>query len=263
MKMFGNTILITGGGSGIGLALAHALTQRDNKVIVCGRDESKLATARRAVTGLETKRCDLTRLNEREELVQWALERFPDLNILINNAGVVRPIDLSADTFDYNLIAEELLTDLHAPIEIALRFLPHLRRQAHAALVNVTTGQVYSPNAGTPVYSAAKVGLHAWTEAVRYQLRDTSLKVFEVLPPIVDTEMIRSLGVPTTEAVAPEEVAETIVKSMTDDDEEIRIGPTKALYVISRIAPHRVYQSLNRRIESMRNQAHKNERKAA
>jgi uncharacterized oxidoreductase len=86
----------------------------------------------------------------------------------------------------------------------------------------------------------SRIGLHAWTEAVRYQLRDTSLKVFEVLPPIVDTEMIRSLGVPTTEAVAPEDVAEAIVKGLADDDEETRIGPTKTLYVMSRTAPHSV-----------------------
>ncbi|HEY1262719.1 MAG TPA: SDR family NAD(P)-dependent oxidoreductase [Terriglobales bacterium] len=252
MHIFGNTILITGGGSGIGLALACALVERNNRVMICGRDEAKLAAARSKMPTLETKRCDLTRRSEREELAGWTLARAPSLNVLINNAGVVRNLDLTENGFNYDDLEGELVTDLHAPIELGLRFLAHLKRQPHAALINVTTGQVYSPNAGTPVYSAAKVGLHAWTQAVRYQLRNTSVRVFEVLPPIVDTDMIRKLGVPKSQAVPPEEVAESVLKGVAEDEEEIRIGPTKTLYVMSRIAPQRVYRSLNQKIENMR-----------
>jgi uncharacterized oxidoreductase len=263
MELFGNTVLITGGGSGIGWALAHALVERGNKVIICGRSEANLGDAQRKISGLAAKRCDLTIPAEREELVEWTLEHFPDLNIVVNNAGVVRPIDLGNDSFDFDNIQKELVTDLQAPIEITLRLLPHLRRQPRAALVNVTTGQVYSPNAGTPVYSAAKVGLHAWTQAVRYQLRDTSLKVFELLPPIVDTEMIRRLGVPATDAMSPEDVVKAALKAIAEDEEEIRIGPTKTLYVMTRIAPESVYRSLNRRIESMQSRARREFKKAA
>jgi uncharacterized oxidoreductase len=261
MELFGNTLLITGGASGIGLALAHAFAQRNNKVIVCGRDATKLAAAQRAVPGLEAKRCDLTVAAERDELVTWTLQRFPELNMLINNAGVVHSLDLRSDTFDFDLIRQEFAINLQVPIEITLHLLPYLKRRERAALVNVTTGQVYSPNAATPVYSAAKAGLHAWTQASRYQLRDTPVRVFEVLPPLVDTEMIKELG--ATDAISPGEVADATLKAMAEDEEEIRIGPTKALYVVSRIAPQRVYRSLNRKIETMQRRNRKVRREAA
>lgn len=263
MELFGNTVLITGGGSGIGLALAEAFAELGNKVIICGRDQAKLSNAQHKVPGLTVKRCDLAVPKERQDLMDWTLQTLPDLNIVINNASVAHSLDLRSGPFDFDLVARELATDLRAPIEIALRLLPHLRQKKSAALVNVTTGQVYSPNAATPIYSAAKVGLHAWTQAVRYQLRDSGLKVFEVMPPIVDTEMIRDLGVPASEAISPDEVADAVLRSMAEDKEEIRIGPTRTLYVVSRIAPESVYRSLNRRIESMQSQARKGVRRAA
>jgi uncharacterized oxidoreductase len=94
---------------------------------------------------------------------------------------VVHSVNLRIDAFDFDLVRQELATDLHAAIEIALRFLPHLKRRKSAALVNVTTGQVHSPNACTPIYSAAEVGFHTWIQAWRSQLRDTGLEVFEVM----------------------------------------------------------------------------------
>jgi len=251
-----NTLLITGGASGIGLALANAFAQRNNKVIVSGRDATRLAAVQCAVPGLEAKRCDLTVSAEREELVSWTLHRFPELNMLINNAGVVHSIDLRSQTFDSDLI-RQIAVNLQVPIELALRFLPHFQRRERAALVNVTTGQVYSPNAATPVCSAAKSGLRTWTQAARYQLRDTPVRVFEVLPPLVGTEMIKGLGVPADDAISPGEVADATLKAIAEDEEEIRIGPTKAPYVVSRIAPQRVYRSLNRRIETMQRQNRK------
>jgi uncharacterized oxidoreductase len=252
MQTSGNTILITGGGSGIGLELAKAFVRRNNRAIICGRDEKRLAAAQTETPGIEFRRCDLGIAADRAELVTWALDRFPELNILVNNAAVVSGLDLRQDAFDFEQMQQELATDLCAPVDLTLRFLPHLRRQAVAAIVNVTTGQVYSPNASTPVYSTAKAGLHAWTDAVRYQLRDTSVRIFEILPPIVDTEMIRRLGVPTKDAMPPDQVADTAVKQISADVEEIRVGQTKALYAASRIAPHTVYAALNRQIEKMR-----------
>ena len=263
MELFGNTLLITGGASGIGLALAQAFAERGNKVIICGRDATKLAAAQRAIPELEAKRCDLTIPAERDELVTWILQHFPELNIIINNAGVVHSMDLSSDTFDFDLIRQEFVTNMQVPIELSLRFFPHLKRQERAALVNVTTGQIYSPNAATPVYAAAKAGLHTWTQAVRYQLQDAPVKIFEVLPPLVDTEMIKGLGVPATDAISPTDVANATLKAMAEDEEEIRIGPTKALYLVSRIAPQRVYRSLNRRIETMKRRNRKDHKTAA
>jgi uncharacterized oxidoreductase len=251
MQTSGNTILITGGGSGIGLELARAFARRNNRVIICGRDQNRLNAAQTETPGVEVRRCDLAAPADRAELVSWALEQFPHLNILVNNAAAVRAIDLKRNAFDFEQAQQELVIDLFAPIDLALRFLPHLRRQVSAAIVNVTTGQVYSPNATTPVYSAAKTGLHTWTDAMRYQLRDTPVKIFEVLPPIVDTDMIHRLGVPARDAISAAELAEAAVQQISANVEEIRIGRTKALYAASRIAPHTVYMALNRQIEKM------------
>jgi uncharacterized oxidoreductase len=253
MKVLGNTVLITGGGSGIGLALAKAFGERGNSVAICGRDESKLAEAQRKIPGLQVKRCDLTVEADREELIRWMRERLPDLNVLVNNAAIARKVDLRSDAFDFGDIDAQLATDLLAPIHLSLALLPNLRKQSESALVNVTTGLVYSPDASTPLYSAAKTGLHTWTQALRHQLRDTNVSVFEVQPPIVDTAMIRGLGITAEKvgAIPPHEVAGAVLKGMTNDEAEIRIGPTKALYVMSRIAPGTIYQSINRRIEAM------------
>jgi uncharacterized oxidoreductase len=254
MQTTGNTVLITGGASGIGLELAKAFIRRNNSVVVCGRDREKLAHAQREAPSLAVKHCDLSVATARADLVAWILDRFPSLNMLVNNAGIVRPIELTENRFDFEKIEQELTTNLLAPIDLTLRFLTHLRGQPTAAVVNVTTGQVYSPNAGTPVYSSAKVGLHTWTDALRYQLRDMPIKVFEVLPPIVDTEMIRRLGVHSKDAVPASQVADAVLKAISRDTVEIRVGQTKLLYAASRIAPHAVYSALNRQIEKMKRQ---------
>jgi uncharacterized oxidoreductase len=253
MRIFGNSVLITGAGSGIGLALAKTLARRNSRIAICGRDENKLEKARLEVPGLQTKRCNLTARKDLDELLRWALEVLPELNIVINNAGVARKTDLSQHHVDFEAAEEQLTTDLYAPIHLTLGFLPHLRRQPQAAIVNITTGLVYSPDASTPTYSAAKVGLHTWTQALRYQLQGTSVRVFEVLPPIVDTEMISGLGIDATavSAETPQQVAEAVLKGIADDKEEIRISPTKSLYAISRVAPKTVYRSLNQRIQKM------------
>lgn len=169
MKVSGNEVLITGGSSGIGLALAKALAP-NNKVAICGRAQDKLARAQRDVPELQAKLCDLTSRSDREELLRWTMEKLPELNVVINNAGVARKLDLCRDQLDFEAAEEQVITDLLAPIHLTLALLPHLR-QPQAALVNVTTGLVYSPDASTPAYSAAKTGLHTWTQAVRYQLQ--------------------------------------------------------------------------------------------
>ena len=141
MQTSGNTILITGGGSGIGFELARAFARRNNRVIICGRDEERLAAAQTETPGMEIRRCDLGVATDRAELVTWALERFRQLNILVNNAAAVSSVDLTQDALDFEQAQQELVTDLFAPIDLALRFLPHFRRQAAAAVINVTTGK--------------------------------------------------------------------------------------------------------------------------
>jgi uncharacterized oxidoreductase len=263
VKMSNNTVLITGGGSGIGLELARMLARQGNWVLICGRNPEKLERAQREIEGLEIRACDLALARDRETLSAWVLDRFADLNILVNNAGIAQQLDLTGDQFSLEAIARELATDLQAPVDLTLRLLPHLRRQKQAAIINVTTGLVYSPDASTPIYSSAKAGLHAWTGALRFQLRRSGIKVFEVLPPIVATEMIKGLGIEIKDAVPPAQVAEAIVKGVAEDVSEIRVGATKSLYVMTRIAPHLMYQSVNQRITKMREQSKRRIPKAA
>lgn len=256
MQTTGNTILITGGNAGIGLALAKAFAQKDNKVIICGRNEAELQDLQREIPNVVAKRCDLTVQADRDELIRWTLERFPDLNMVINNAGVLAETDLLSDTFDFESVQEQLTTDLYAPIELSLRFLPRLRQQSNAALVNVSSGLVYSPAASAPIYAAAKAGIHAFTQAARYQLRDTDVKVVEVLPPTVDTNLNKDLDLEAAGgAISPEEAAEAILKGLADDTTEIRIGQVKWLYLGSRIAPGFVNRKLNEQVDKARHSA--------
>jgi uncharacterized oxidoreductase len=211
-------------------------------VIICGRNEATLAAARRTLPSVEIARCDLTNRHDREALVQRTLERFPNLNMVVNNAGILRTIDVTSASFDFAGIEQELVTDLYAPVDLTLRFLPHLRQQPAAALVNVSSGLVYSPAALAPVYAAAKAGLHAFTETVRYQLRGTAVRVVEVLPPTVDTALNAAVHVPK---ISPDAAADAIITGMVRNTDEIRIGQVKALYVATRIAPRFVNRKLN------------------
>jgi uncharacterized oxidoreductase len=242
MHTQGNTILITGGGSGIGLALARWFVRHNNRVIICGRDEAKLAAARHTMPNLETKRCDVSIQCDRDELVQWTLDHFPGLNIVINNAGILHVIDVASESFDFTAIEQELRTNLYAPIDLTLRFLPHLRQQSSAAIVNISSGLVYSPAAIAPIYATTKAGVHAFTQTIRYQLRDTRLKVFEVFPPTVDTTLNADVQV---NKISPHAAAEAIVQGIAKDTQDIRIGQVKALYIATRIAPTFINDKIN------------------
>jgi uncharacterized oxidoreductase len=253
MQISSNAVLITGGASGIGLSLAKAFARANNQVLVCGRDDEKLTSAQRAIPGLHTLRCDVTSAEERAKLVQWALEQVPELNVLVNNAGVMRRLDLRDSAPDLDMVAEELETDLHAPMDLSLRLLPHFQRQPVAAIVNVTTGLVNATLARAPVYCAAKVGLHAWTEDLRYQLRGTRVRVFEVQPPFVETELTSRFGLQQRGLLSPEQVADAVLKGIARGDNEIRPGIARALHVAGRVAPGLVFRVLNRQVDRMSN----------
>ncbi len=254
MKLTGNIILITGGHEGIGLAMTKAFSKAENTVIICGRKDAELQSAKSDNDNIIIKHCDLTQQSKRDELVQWTLQNYPALNVIINNAGIFEETDLLSDSFDFGKIDKQLTIDLHAPIELCLRFLPHLRKQPDAAIVNITSGLVYAREAGAPFYGVAKAGVHAFTQTARYQLRETKVKVFEVLPPLVDTGGVsKQLDVEKLGgSMSPEETADEILKGLSHDKEEIRIGSIKWLYAASRIAPDFTNKKVNERAEKAR-----------
>ena len=188
MKTENNTVLITGGASGIGFALAGKFLGAGNTVILCGRREGKLKEAKAKYPQAHTRKCDVGDPKEREALCAWATKEFPALNVVVNNAGVQNRIALR-ETPAWETLHEELAINLDAPIHLTALLLPHLLKQKEAALVNVTSGLAFSPLANVPVYSATKAALRSFTLSLRHQLLGTSVSVVEIIPPAVDTDL--------------------------------------------------------------------------
>lgn len=188
MELTKNTILITGGATGIGLAFAEQLVNTGNTVIICGRRENRLNEAKQKLPGIHTRVCDVSKTKEREELVKWVLENFPTLNIVINNAGIQNDFNLK---HAFNIEAAELETRINfiAPVHLSNLFSGHLMKQKRAAIINITSGLAFTPLAFMPVYCATKAALHSYSLSLRHQLSKSTVKVFEIAPPIVDTEL--------------------------------------------------------------------------
>ncbi|HEX2639173.1 MAG TPA: SDR family oxidoreductase, partial [Pyrinomonadaceae bacterium] len=184
LNLSGNTILITGGASGIGLAMAERFSARDNNVIICGRREDKLREAAEQVPGLKWRVCDVADPAEREDLGKWAVSEFPELNVLVNNAGIQRRVDLT-EPENWQVTESEIAINLDAPIHFSGLLYPHLAHRPAAAILNVTSGLSFVPLANVPVYCATKAALHSFTLSLRYQLAETNVEVIEVIPPAV------------------------------------------------------------------------------
>jgi len=231
MQLTGNTVLITGGATGIGLVLAQELLNRGNEVIICGRRKDRLEEAHAANPGLQIRVCDVSDHNARTSLVSWLETNFPRLNILINNAGVQHLYNFRDSTSQPTKPDEEIATNLGAPIHLTTLLLPLLERQETAAVVNVSSGLGFTPLAQTPVYSATKAALHSLSLSLRHQLRDTRVRVFEVIPPLVTSELgaphrteeINKSAMPTADAVAE------IITGLENDNYELAIGRAKNL----------------------------------
>lgn len=228
MKLSGHTILITGGASGIGLALARQWLLQGNTVIACGRREQTLREAAHALPGLVIRRCDLTQADERHSLVAWLQAEFGGLNVLVNNAGIQRSVDFTA-TVDAAEIEQEIATNLLVPVLLTSELLPLLATKANAMIINVGSGLGFCPRAETPVYSATKAAIHSLSLCLRWQLRKLSIRVVELVPPIVATELARR---PQPEAAddqgppvmsAEQYVAETLPRLEAGED-EIAVG---------------------------------------
>jgi uncharacterized oxidoreductase len=188
MELGSNTVLVTGGASGIGLALAERFLRAGSEGIVCGRREEKLREAQERHPGLHTRVCDVTGGSERAALFDWAVREFPRLNVLVNNAGIQLRVALT-EPGQWERIREEIAINFEAPVHLSTLFIPHLRRQERAAIVNITSGLSFAPMARVPVYCATKAALHSFTLSLRHQLAGTSIEVIEIIPPAVDTDL--------------------------------------------------------------------------
>jgi uncharacterized oxidoreductase len=217
MKLSGNTILITGGGSGIGLALAREFHLRGNTVIIAGRRKAALDAATAAHPGMHSIVLDTADPASIAIAVSKLTKDYPALNAVLNNAGIMRPEDVKkAETTDADAI---VATNLLGPIRLTAALLPHFLKQPSATILNVSSGLAFVPLAFTPTYCATKAAIHSYTQSLRYQLRDTAIKVLEIIPPWVATELMGE--VPDDPRAMPLDafIAETMQILATDADE--------------------------------------------
>lgn len=187
MKMTGNTILITGGGSGIGRALAEAFSKRGNEVVIAGRRQELLNEVTAANPGMRSLVLDIGSADGIKVFAEQVRREFPKLNVVIQNAGLMKSEDLLEDGPE---VAEEtIITNLLGPLRLTAALMPLLKEQESAALLTVTSGIAFVPLAANPSYGATKAGLHSWTQSLRFQAEGTGLEVIELVPPYTQTEL--------------------------------------------------------------------------
>jgi uncharacterized oxidoreductase len=248
MKTNGNNVLITGGATGIGFALAEAFVKAGNKVLICGRRQARLDQAREKLPQIQVKQCDLSNKEGRDSFCDWVKANSKDLNVLINNAGVQKGIDLKKGTTDLFAGEDEIQTNFAAPIHLSAYFAPLLMKKKEAAIINVSSGLGFVPIAFMPVYCATKAGVHSFTVSLRHQLKDTPVKVFEIVPPAVDTELGKGDAGNAGQdyrGIPPSEVAAATMKAFKNDEYEVVVGEAKGLVDGSRTDFEKAFQGLN------------------
>ena len=196
MNPTGNTILITGGGSGIGRGLAESLHALGNQVIISGRRLSALAETTAANPGIKSLQLDIEHRAPIRAFARQVIAEFPSINVLINNAGIMRRENLLEQQPDLADTEAIVATNLLGPIRLTAALLPHLQKQPHATIMNVSSGLAFLPMANTPTYCATKAALHSYTLSLRAQLRDTSVEVIELIPPYVATHLMDGFNNP-------------------------------------------------------------------
>jgi len=239
MKLVNKTILITGGTSGIGRALATELLQRGNTVIITGRDMDRLNQTKSALPNLHIFQSDVSDPHQIENLFHAVTAQFPQLDVLINNAGIMRNLDMNGQR-DLNDVTNEIEINLNGPIRMIQQFLPHLKTKKNAAIINISSGLAFIPYPLSPIYSASKAAIHAFTQVLRIQLEGTGVAVIEVAPPAVETPLLRGEFEEAMKGQKGMEVGEltrrTIV-AIEAGKSEIRPGLSNVLKIMSRVAP--------------------------
>ena len=242
MKTSGNTILITGGGTGIGLALAVRFLQQGNEVINCGRRLEKLNEAQRQYPQLHIYQCDLSQESARRDLFKKVTRDFPKLNVLMNNAGVSLPTRLDRPE-SWPQAQQQLQTNLAATIHLTQLFAQHLSRQSAPVVFVTTSGLAYIPRAAAPVYCATKAALHSYALTLRHQLKSQEIEVIEICPPHVDTDLggpgINKAGIPL------DTFADAVMDELRKGTVEITYGYSTKAANASRRERDELFKTLN------------------
>ncbi len=244
MKTTKNTVLITGGGSGIGFEIAKLLTEKGNQVIIVGRNAEKLQKAAAQLTHATAIAGDITNAEDVTRLVNRLGRDFPDLNIVINNAGSVSAYKLGENVHAFEKAQAEILTNYLSAIRLNEQLLPLLKKQAEPAIVNVSSIAAFVPNSKIPTYSASKAALHSYSQALRVALeQSSSVKVFELMPPLVNTEFSEPIG--GSKGIPPKQVADDLLDALENDRYEVRVGRTEDLYRLFLSSPGEALNAMN------------------
>jgi uncharacterized oxidoreductase len=185
MKISNNKILITGGASGIGLGLTERFVKENNTVIICGRRESLLEEVSGKYPSVITRRCDLSKPEEREGLFNWVSQKHSDLNVLVNNAGIQQLMSLSDIDF-FERAKEEIVINIEAPVHLTSLF---TNLKSLNTIINITSGLSFVPMARMPVYCASKAFFHSFTLSLRHLFKSKNIEVIEVIPPALNTDL--------------------------------------------------------------------------
>lgn len=242
MELKNNIILITGGSSGIGLELARKLSEK-NTVLICGRSLNKLEKAKKLLLNIEIFQCDISIKSECMKLIFWVSEKYPKLNMLINNAAITHVANFKEDKEAIEKAEAEIQTNLMAPIVLSKLCIPLLESNSNPKLINITTGLVYVPRSIYPFYNATKAALHSFTQVLRMQLEDSPISVVEVLFPAVDTPWHK--GNAPDIAISVESAINEMISGLKNEKPEVKVGKVKLLQTLSRIAPSFAIRKMN------------------
>lgn len=248
MQTSGHKVLITGGSTGIGFAVAAAFLKRDNQVMIAARRTDRLAEVAKRLPGVATVRCDVASEDNLRSLLTAATDVMGGVSVLVNNAGIQRNDDYASDEADTILghVDEEIGINLTGLVKLTVLCMPLLRREPVAAVVNVSSLLAIAPKQSAPVYCATKAAVRFFSKALRWQLEDgaPSVRVFEVLPPLVDTEMtVARKG----NKMPPSIVADALLAAMERDRFEVHVGAARKLARAHRIHPQLAERMVRRR----------------
>jgi uncharacterized oxidoreductase len=230
MKTTGNTVFISGGSAGIGLAIAKKLNTAGNKVIINGRNEERLQKALKALDNAVALKGDLSVEPDRVRIAHELIEQYPEVNIIINNAGTAFINDLSDSNNNATEKAfQEINTNYLSVIHFTSLMLPHLLQKEDAAIVNISSIAVYRGNKFIPTYSASKAALHSYTQGLRDTFSENgSINIYEVYPPLVNTEFSAEIG--GANGIPPSEVADELFLALEKNQFEVPVGVTKQIH---------------------------------
>ncbi len=245
MNISNKTVLITGGGTGIGFEIARLLSSKGNKVIITGRNEARLQKAAAQLLNVTAIACDITDEEDVKSLVEQVQAEHGGLSVLINNAGQAVAYSLSDGTDAFTIAEKEMSTNYLSLIRLTGLLLPVLKNKQEAAIVNVSSIVAFAPMSLLPTYSASKAAVHSYTQALRFVLaKDSNIRVFELMPPLVNTDFSKEIG-GEKHGMPPQDVAKELVDAVEKDLYEIHVGQTAGFLKLYLSSPAEAFGMLN------------------